>query len=73
MQPHWQHTREQIVSQAVVLLVQDGTELDLSSHGKMTGLRHIGQGTTSGLLLQTVLAVLPEHADPFSGPRRPRA
>jgi hypothetical protein len=59
MQPHWQQTREQIETSPVVLLVQDGTELDLSSHQKMTGLGPIGKGTTSGLLLQTVLAVRP--------------
>src|SRR5215471_14885044 len=28
MQPHWQQTREQITAHPVVLLVQDGTELD---------------------------------------------
>jgi hypothetical protein len=59
MQPHWQQTRKQIETSPVVLLVQDGTELDLSSHQKMTGLGPIGKGTTSGLLLQTVLAVKP--------------
>src|SRR5579885_983970 len=60
IESHWQHTRELLETQPVVLLVQDGTELDLSSHHKMTGLGPIGQGTTRGLLLQTVLAVLPE-------------
>src|SRR5262249_53072231 len=60
MQPHWQQTRQQIERQPVVRLLQDGTELDLSSHHKMTGLGPKGLGTTRGLLLQTVLAVLPE-------------
>src|SRR5579859_4649097 len=59
MQPHWQHTREQGDQYPVVLLVQDGTELDLSSHQKMTGLGPIGKGTTCGLLRHSVLAVLP--------------
>lgn len=63
MQPHWQQTREQFSVHPVVLLVQDGTELDLSSHQKMTGLGPIGKGTTFGLLLQTVLAVLPESRE----------
>ena len=60
MQPHWQQTREQIAEQPVVLLVQDGTEIDLSHHPKTSGLGPIGKGTTRGLLLQTVLAVLPQ-------------
>src|SRR5579859_3539402 len=38
MQPHWQQTCELLEAQPVVLLVQDGTELDLTSHHKMTGL-----------------------------------
>jgi hypothetical protein len=63
MHPHWQHTRQQIQEQPVVLLVQDGTELDLSTHRTMTGLGPIGKGTTRGLLLQTVLAVLPESRE----------
>jgi Transposase DNA-binding len=60
MQPHWQQTREQIAEQSVVLLVQDGTEIDLSHHPKTSGLGPIGKGTTRGLLLQTALAVLPK-------------
>ncbi len=60
MQPHWQQTRERLSAQPVVLLVQDGTELDLSSHHKLMGLGPLGKGTTRGLLLQTMLAVLPE-------------
>jgi hypothetical protein len=59
MQPHWHQTGQQLEAQRVVLLVQDGTELDLTSHHKMAGLGPIGKGTTQGLLLQTVLAVLP--------------
>jgi Transposase DNA-binding/Transposase DDE domain len=59
MQPHWQQTRQQLQAHPVVLLIQDGTELDLSSHHQMTGLGPIGKGTTSGLLLQTVLAIEP--------------
>jgi hypothetical protein len=59
MHPHFQQTRQQIEAHPVVLLVQDGTELDLSTHRQMTGLGPIGNGTTSGLLLQTVLAIDP--------------
>lgn len=63
IQPHWQQTREQIETKPVVLLVQDTTEIDLSHHPKTSGLGPIGKGTTSGLLLQTVLAVLPESRE----------
>jgi Transposase DNA-binding len=60
MCPHWQQTRADLAGRAVVLLVQDTTELDLSQHTRVTGLGPIGKGKGSGLLLQTVLAVLPE-------------
>jgi hypothetical protein len=60
MQPHWQQTRAALESPAVVLLVQDTTELDFSAHPATTGLGQIGNGKGRGILLQTVLAVLPE-------------
>ena len=60
MQPHYQQTHEQIAAQAVVLLVQDRTEIDLSHHGKMTGIGPIGNAAGRGILLQTVLAVVPQ-------------
>jgi hypothetical protein len=63
MQPHWQQTREQVAQQPVVLLVQDTTEVDLSHHPKTRGLGPIGNGGGQGLLLQTVLAVLPENRE----------
>jgi hypothetical protein len=63
MQPHWQQTREQIEARPVVLLVQDTTEVDLSRHPKTSGLGPIGNGSGHGLLLQTVLAVLPESRE----------
>src|SRR5260221_219745 len=53
-------TRADLASKAIVLLVQDTTELDLSSHVAMTGLGPIGNGKGRGLLVQTVVAVLPE-------------
>lgn len=63
MQPHWQQTREQIETHPIMLLVQDTTEIDLSGHPKTSGLGPIGNGTTSGLLLQTVLAVRPQSRE----------
>ena len=63
MQPHWHHTREQSETRAVVLLVQDTTEVDLSHHPKTTGLGQIGNERGRGLYLQTVLAVVPENGE----------
>src|SRR5436190_21350262 len=52
MQPHWRQTREQIAEEPVVLLVQDGTEVDLSHDPRARGLRPRGKGGTRGLLVQ---------------------
>jgi hypothetical protein len=60
MQPHWQQTRACLQAEAVVLLVQDTTEIDLSAHVSMTGLGQIGNAKGRGFLLQTVLAVVPK-------------
>ena len=60
MQPHWQQTCACLQAEAVVLLVQDTTEIDLSAHAGMTGLGQIGNANGRGFLLQTVLAVVPE-------------
>ncbi len=60
MQPHWQQTRACLQTEAVVLLVQDTTEIDLSTHASMTGLGQIGNAHGRGFLLQTVLAVVPQ-------------
>lgn len=61
MQPHWQQTYEQMEAHQLVLLVQDTTEVDLTSHPKMTGLGPLGTERGRGLYLQTMLAVLPER------------
>lgn len=60
MQPHWQQTREHLEAEAVVLLVQETTEIDLTHRAKMSGLGQIGNAKGRGFLLQTVLAVVPE-------------
>lgn len=60
LQPHWQQTRTCLQAESVVLLVQDTTEIDLSTHASMTGLGQIGNAKGRGFLLQMVLAVLPE-------------
>lgn len=63
MQPHWEHTREQIEAQPVVLLVQDTTDVDLTPHPKTSGVGEIGNGGGRGLFLQTVLALVPETGE----------
>jgi len=63
IEPHWQQTR-QAAGQAggVVLLVNDLTELDYSRYEEqIRGLGPIGNNRGSGILLSTVLAILPEH------------
>jgi transposase-like protein len=63
MQPHWDHTHEQIEARPVVLLVQDTTDVDLSHHPKMSGVGQIGNERGRGLYLQTVLALVPETGE----------
>lgn len=63
MQPRWQQTREQIKTKAVVLLVQDSTEVDLSHHLKTKSLGQVGNERGRGLYLQTVPAVAPEDGE----------
>jgi hypothetical protein len=60
MQPHMQQTREQANSSAVVLMVQDTTDIDLSHRRKISGVGQIGNERGRGFFVQTVLAVRPE-------------
>lgn len=60
MHPHWEQTRADLAGNPVVLLVQDTTEIDRSSHVTMSGIGQIGNENGRGVLVQTVLAVLPE-------------
>ncbi|MGH2494796.1 MAG: IS4/Tn5 family transposase DNA-binding protein [Ktedonobacteraceae bacterium] len=60
MQPHFQQTRACLPAEGVVLLIQDTTELDLSHRTKMIGIGQIGNAKGRGMLLQTVLAIVPE-------------
>ena len=60
MQPHYQQTQELMESEPVVLLVQDTTAIDLSHHPKTKGLGQVGNEKGRGMLLQTVLAVVPQ-------------
>src|SRR5258708_8129140 len=60
MQPHVQQTREQATSSAVVLLVQDTTDIDLSHRRKISGVGQIGNERGRGFFVQTMLAVHPQ-------------
>src|SRR5256714_4060876 len=60
MQPHFQQTREQATSSAVVLLVQDTTDIDLSHRRKISGVGQIGNERGRGFFVQTVLALRPQ-------------
>src|SRR5438270_12741570 len=63
MQPHLQQTREQALCSAVVLLVQDTTDIDLSHRHKISGVGQIGNERGRGFFVQTVLAVLPQSRE----------
>ena len=59
-EPHWLATRREASRKALVLLVQDQTELDLTHYvHTMVELGPIGNGRGVGLLLHTTLAVIP--------------
>src|SRR6266700_133189 len=57
MHPHFQQTRQQANASAVVLLVQDTTDIDLSHRRKISGVGQIGNERGRGFFVQTVLAV----------------
>lgn len=63
MQPHLQQTREQAMSEPLVLLVQDTTDIDLSHRHKISGVGQIGNERGRGFFVQTVLAVRPERRE----------
>src|SRR5437763_1659888 len=63
MQPHFQQTRQQANASAVVVLVQDTTDIDLSHRRKISGVGHIGNERGRGFFVQTVLAVRPQSRE----------
>jgi hypothetical protein len=63
MQPHWLQTRREMQEHPITLLIQDTTELDLTHRHKMSGIGQIGDEKGRGLLLQTVLAVVPQSRE----------
>lgn len=62
--PHTSQTRAAATA-GVVLLVQDTTDVDFSTHRAVTGLGPIGNGGGRGLFLQTMLAVRPDERCPL--------
>lgn len=64
VKPHWGQTRQQGAALPVVLMVQDGSQLDYTAHKSLEGLGSIGDGNGKGLMLHSVLAV-----DPAGGGR----
>lgn len=60
-QPHWQQTRQAASKAALVLMLQDTTEVDYTAHPGVSGLGPIGDGKGRGYLLHNVLAVVPDQ------------
>lgn len=61
-EPHWQQTREKANQRgAVVLMVQDITELDYSRHQATEGLGPIGNHQGRGLMVHNTLAIQPNE------------
>lgn len=59
MKPHWQNTREQAGDPEVVLIVQDGSQIDYTGH-QIEGLGPIGDGRGYGYLVHSALAFEPD-------------
>lgn len=59
MGPHWERTRADIAREPLVLTVHDTTELDFSSHHKLTGHGQIGNERCRGFLQRNSLALVP--------------
>ncbi len=60
MEPHWQHTRQAMAQQSLVLLLHDTTELDFSSHHHLRGVGPIGNENGRGFLQHNSLAFVPQ-------------
>jgi Transposase DNA-binding/Transposase Tn5 dimerisation domain len=58
-QPYWQQSRRRAEQEAEVLLVHDDTEWDYGSQSEGQGLGPIGNGSHRGLLVHSVLALVP--------------
>src|SRR5512135_2500142 len=65
MLPHWEHTREAMAAQPLVLIVHDTTELDFSSHHALTGIGPIGNEHGRVVLQHNSLAIVPQPRQVF--------
>src|SRR5450631_4606830 len=59
-EPHWHQTRQTMGQHPLVLILHDTTELDFSSHWKLTGAGQIGNEKGKGFLQHNSLAILPK-------------
>jgi hypothetical protein len=60
MGPHWQQTQQSMGHQPLVLILHDTSELDFSSHRKLSGIGQIGNENGRGFLQHNSLAVVPK-------------
>jgi hypothetical protein len=58
--PHWEHTRQAMRQQPLVLVLHDTSQLDFTSHAALQGTGPIGEGHARGFLQHNSLAVVPE-------------
>lgn len=58
--PHWAHTQERTRAQAVVLCIQDTTELDFNGQ-EIAGLGPLNYEARRGMYLHSTYAVTPER------------
>ncbi len=59
-QPHWQHTRQAMGQQPLVLVLHDTSQLDFTSHAALQGTGPIGEGHARGFLQHNSLALVPQ-------------
>jgi hypothetical protein len=59
-QPHWEHTRQAMGQQPLVLILHDTTQLDFTSHAALEGTGPIGEGHARGFLQHNSLAIVPQ-------------
>ena len=62
--PHADETADRAAEHRVLLVAQDTTEINLTTHGKATGLGYLGSTDCRGLLLHSLLAISP-HGVPL--------
>jgi len=65
--PHFHATRQEAGTRSKVLMIQDTTELDFTSHRDTEGLGPIGNGGGFGFLMHNTLAVDPSGAGEVLG------